>query len=1396
MKIDGFLKNRLNQASDFQGKKDMNIIFQRDLGEKERLEYENLVSDSIKYLPYTFAFPINNVFQSIAKKEYGKGMNYALDFFEISILWLSSYLLKKLISNKNKLSRHSVDKLREVIRFIDLKRPMSFGDSINAIFLPLLNVAKADLDNDLVSSLFNHLMKKNQCVLLGDKKEPGVVHIRNEYKAHSTTLSENLYKGLLYTLEPNVIILLKALLPLQQMKVFSLSDNKTLSHQGLNASLIDLDKADCIDSHYYLNDTEELLDLFPLIFCNKGEKVYVFHTLKGESISYVSANEEAVNITTSDLNDDFDKVFQEILPGFDIAKQLNSDEIKEKANKESRKFLDRIYREKRYNKELFVDRKVLSDKLNEFIHNLNHQFLPILGEAGQGKTNQLGFWVESFIEDGKSVLIFQSSDFISISLEEKIREVFGLKKRNIERILDEIHSELKNKNEVLYIFFDAINECVTYPNEENQPGPLALFSKIGELLLSKPYSQFKIIATCRNFTWKNFLKKESEKYISKIKDEEGGFVQLYEFTTPELREAYNLYSELFQMATAFEDLQPSAKIRLKDPLILKICSTNYLGKELPEDIASYTSLAIFEKMLQDIESSYAGKKQKEILDKIGEYFLFKYESGEPIDSIDESLLTQDEISDPILRSLSAKVFNKKGMTIAYGELINKPERPILRISQSSKTAHRMVQFIYERFLEFILARIFLNRELSKLDKKQPIPESVYLSYIRIAEENEVYMSTLRNVMALDILRTHDYSSLISLVENHHNDSAVMELVNEVCNIMVKENYEKDLFRLLTNIFKKESDEDKISIKEYNIALDKIESNKADSEVIENYKSLSKKLENLIVLRKLATVNILNGIFLTDYFNENLYRIDPYNLLWILLGDSIREIKNDACMYIYYLSNRKSTITGSPVKELVPYQIINRMISEMKSKHLLKVLSRQDQRTQLIENVETAVRLTFLLIIDKTLTSQRGEERDNEIGELLGYIREVFNYFTLKGRLVKLLLPLLKIVLRKQITFQSDYVNNAIEYQGFWNEEVVPAKQSSRWDRDKMNKILPFLNYNTETDSYRHSLLLELDEIMDSYKKAYETGDSFSYFVLERVLVIIGINHWQKVKATVQHILKENLKDNEWLDYSQMSLLYILYQISLFTDDPVVVKEILQIYTDLAKDWTIRTKGLYKARFSHKANAKGLYKRNVMTWYTAVYKSAESVGALADETQPVPAFHELIQKSLNDKDPQLLSHLLDNIAENITDGGYIDISLPLLKDIMSYFQNDQSFETFEGMDFSLTERIGSILATAKNYFPVEVDRFIKQDLEDINFPGISKYKKEILEYNPGTETLADLLTHKFGNYVMWSLINEKVFSDFSTRVIRVAIEEKDCFSWFDRTMKIVFQELFKVNFRHI
>ena len=105
-------------------------------------------------------------------------------------------------------------------------------------------------------------------------------------------------------------------------------------------------------------------------------------------------------------------------------------------------------------------------------------------------------------------------------------------------------------------------------------------------------------------------------------------------------------------------------------------------------------------------------------------------------------------------------------------------------------------------------------------------------------------------------------------------------------------------------------------------------------------------------------------------------------------------------------------------------------------------------------------------------------------------------------------------------------------------------------------------------------------------------------------------------------------------------------------------------------------------------------------------------------------------------------------------------------------------------------IGNVLSTAKNYCPERVNSFIQRELSALPFPGISSYQDSILNYNPSGESLQDVLTHKFGNFLIFSLLNVRPVDTFSIEAMGATTKSRSSFAWFEQVVKILIKHLFQ------
>ena len=1319
-------------------------------------------------LPFSLSHPLEQYRLQRADGVYSKAMNYALDFFEISAQYLSIVMVGMVRASATETMPAGAV---AVINKIDTKRPLSFGDWANDILPKAVAAARECLPDEPLTVAMTAVAGPKRNLWLGSKREKSLVQIRNEYKGHGTTLAESIYEEVVGMIEERVEELAAAIVVLEQYP----------------------ERPD--KSHFYIGTVAHgEVDVYPLIHHNEKGQPYVFQSLKDEEVSFISSDEHAVTRITDAFNAELDRWAQAIVPSFDISKEQNWAELRQVMADYSQEYLHHMYSEKKYNQELFVERDQLSAIFRSFRES-DDRLLPLLGEAGQGKTTQLCHWTEQLMQSDDAVVTFASSEFAEGRLEQRLRELFGLSyKKDIHRFLASLNDKAVQAGRQVCFLFDAINEVLAYPGAEGS-SPLALYRDIYALFGKHELTAFRVLFTCRNYTWQNELRPEQKQQDMTLFSRLGEEATVRSFTDEEISRAYTIYQDLYQMQTLYEQIERKNIIRIKNPLILKIVCTNYLGHNLPEDNSRYTSLALFDKMIDDISHSYAGGKQTAILRELTAVILRSYEAGVAQDSILLEDLRQARFAEeaPLYKTANL-VYNDKGTTIAFEELLNKPERPILRLIKDEK-----IQFIYERFLEYMLARAYFERERARVAEGTPIPAEVYVETMQHAAVNEVFMSTLRNVLIMDYMHTSDPQTIIRLASEYSGNFSIVTLIADVLNSLVTENYEAQLFPLLQVLLTYTEADRRETIDEYNRIWKIIEKNKADDETIARYKELSALITPMMNRKRLATGTLVNGVFMTDYHNEQLYTYNPYALLDLVMEDTITEIRDNACLLIYYASHKTHTAGYTPLRENITRQIVKRMYGYINRSPLITLVNGK-RRKRIVTYLETGTRINILMIIDRVLAGDAQQDGDNgiQISTIFDDITSVAKHLTANFTLFRVLLPFVQLIMRRQVLFQSDYVNNVIEYQTFWEDNVIPQDGGAdRWGRNDLAAIAPFAYLYSKRGQADAPTNAQWQEWIPKILSAYQTGDSLSYFAMERLLIIAGMADYENVAPIVRALRGGSNRDTEWFDYSQMSFIYVLYQLGLKM--PELPQEVEEMLSEWCVDWTLRCRGWFRGRNSYKANQMQLYKRNVMTWYAMVYCVRH--GDNRDpEQQSVPYFRQLIDRAIATRDKELLVHLLNNISELVTDSGYIYTSLDLLESVMRQIPSQQVLDELEinvnlrypDTKESIITLIGKTLGTAKNYFPQQVNAFLTKDIINLTFPGIDKYKDDILGYNPGGERLSDLFTHKFGNALIYTLIHEQAIDDVVVGALQAAGRTNGSYQWFEEVVKIVFNKMFNLR----
>ena len=66
---------------------------------------------------------------------------------------------------------------------------------------------------------------------------------------------------------------------------------------------------------------------------------------------------------------------------------------------------------------------------------------------------------------------------------------------------------------------------------------------------------------------------------------------------------------------------------------------------------------------------------------------------------------------------------------------------------------------------------------------------------------------------------------------------------------------------------------------------------------------------------------------------------------------------------------------------------------------------------------------------------------------------------------------------------------------------------------------------------------------------------------------------------------------------------------------------------------------------------------------------------------------------------------------------------------------------------------------------------------------------MLNYHPSGESLQDVLTHKFGNFLIYTLLNVEAIDDFAVEAIEASTSANNSFAWYEQCVRVLVKHLF-------
>jgi len=1377
--------------------------------EKER--YQPLLEDAFELMPSSLIYPVFRYDKFIAAKEYGKAFRSLMDFFELSMQFSAGVMLRYLEKEKVDFD----DDLKGTVELM-IGKPLSVGDWVQIFRVVAQKSYALKPDHPLINSLQKHIYHAKDGNILngwGSKKgeeHAGIDNFRNKF-IHDTFLDDDQYFTALCILEQRMMKFLLALEPLMDIHFFFVDQVMDVSGEenlymllpdkGIDpqrklavSTRVDLDV-----SNYYQSDRplsrreilveEQLIRLSPFIIYHFNDELlaekrysYIFQTIIGGNLgkaNFVSSHEKARKKETELFKEHFADFLHKILGAafthsgykFSLKKDTSLSVLAEKAKSYTNRFINQQIASEKYDTELFVERELLSREYSAFLESPVPAMV-ILGNTGSGKTNQICSWIGK-IPGNDLVLAFYGKDFSSQSIQESLQQIFGDSKRNATEILSSINDKLIKENRKLHVFFDAINECTIYNRQAGGRGPLDLFWEIDLLFVAPAYSNLKVVISCRTFTWEEMVSKSrkisASHYYASAGKPDGNILK--GFSPEEFSLAYPKYAKRFELSTSLEQLMGDAyyfiRFRLFDPLILKTSAGIYKGKSLSAELKNFNSTSLFARQFESLE-----QEQRYLLGIFTEK-LWGYSTDAL--SLSEIYRARDD-QQHILHVLSLLLFTGEDMQFSPA-LFLLLDQGILRIEHGPLLQE--LRFVYERFHEYLFARTFLEIRRGASINKEPVEAAHYEKVLKEAGSYAVIMGAMRNALIMDYhYCREDASVIIALAKSNLYESE--PLIADTLNVLLEESY-GECYTLVMQMLhqdralsigwateKERIDRELKKLKKIRSVKPEIKESLAKEKAI-----VDRAMYPVLKLRK-AAVSAIYKIY-----RSPLYRIytempvnDPNLLLWEIMSDPIPEVRDNASIYIYYIARFNQEIGN---------EILDHLSGKILDFPMRSVFWGDNLKKLRYFYIEPACRVATFMVIDGLV-----ERRDYAQAErIIGVWKEIVRKYTFNYVGVRLVMPFFKFLMFRQAEVQNEYVNNGMEYQHFWDK--VPLDLPGSWSRNEYAALVPYLNP-------------EMANIADHRKmivKGMCSGDAFSYFLLERILLVHGYTDWKRVGGTINAVLNANIS-RELRPYMEMSVSYVLFHILHKYDQ--VIDEAEALFGTLVKRWMIENKGLFRSHYNHLANENRPYKQYPLNWYAAAYCRHYGDGLRKPgDVHAVPVFRELLQLAYTTKDKELLYNCLENIAVLVSDFSCHKTALDLFEFAMGMFKSESAIRGFdaihlarEGYQKGIRSFLSDVLGTIKSYYPREVDYFILNKLNGSEFPDMEKFREDIYNNSRSHEGIGDMLTHKFGNFVSWGLLNEPVINNFFVRLLQLATESKNYFDWFDISVRYSFTELLGVK----
>lgn len=331
------------------------------------------------------------------------------------------------------------------------------------------------------------------------------------------------------------------------------------------------------------------------------------------------------------------------------------------------------------NKRQFKLANDLIKDLNKLVELKVQKCVVLVSNAGYGKTNVLCHLANRLSKNYPVILLsgqmeITSSYDIEYQLQQQLESFLPGSFVNWMNRIKQISDN--TSHQCLFILIDGINENSN----------LALFIRlIGDFIINIEGKKVKLILSCRNIFWDLFSNTLKSSLFQNKK------IDLSEFSEQEINKAIQLYLKRFNIKSNFD---ASNLLSLRNPLLLRFFCETYRDYEL-EKVSNLELLSVFNLYVERVEakiSEQLGLLRTEqiivILTKLGHQMWLNRKTSLNLSELE---ITPEEAS----KSIS--IYN-----------LVRSENLIFEESLQYSATQRTVRFLYDEFMEYIIARSWLE----------------------------------------------------------------------------------------------------------------------------------------------------------------------------------------------------------------------------------------------------------------------------------------------------------------------------------------------------------------------------------------------------------------------------------------------------------------------------------------------------------------------------------------------------------------------------------------------------------------------------------------------------------------------------------------------------------------